>query len=72
MCVSTQNIRAARPTITSTINLPMDNHMLKSSICAALLLASGIAIGADAQREASRGELLYSTHCIGCHGAQIH
>ena len=45
--------------------------MLKSSICAALLLASGIAIGADAQREASRGELLYSTHCIGCHGAPI-
>lgn len=42
------------------------------SVFAALLLASDIAAGANAQRAASRGELLYSTHCIGCHGAQVH
>ena len=48
--------------------------MLRNSILAVLFVASGPATGADTQpaRDASRGELLYSTHCVGCHGAQIH
>lgn len=27
---------------------------------------------AQTKKEAVRGELLYSTHCIGCHNAQLH
>jgi len=44
-----------------------------------LLVASALALSvavAAAQTppkaDASRGELLYSTHCIGCHTAQVH
>lgn len=41
---------------------------------AALFIAGGVSAGAFAQplRDASRGELLYSTHCIQCHGSQVH
>ena len=46
--------------------------MFRRSMLAALFVLSGNATGAEAQRDASRGELLYSTHCIGCHGAQVH
>ncbi len=38
------------------------------------MLATGMLVGAlaaPAQAE-SRGELLYATHCIGCHTAQVH
>ena len=35
----------------------------------ALLGALALAAPANAQ---SRGELLYSTHCIGCHTSQVH
>jgi mono/diheme cytochrome c family protein len=47
--------------------------MLQRSMLAALFVVSGSAAGAEAQpaRDASRGELLYSTHCIGCHGPQV-
>ena len=31
-----------------------------------------IAVAAQPAPESSRGELLYSTHCIGCHSAQVH
>lgn len=34
-----------------------------------LLAGAGLAAAASAQ---SRGELLYATHCVGCHGAQMH
>ncbi|MBL8385500.1 MAG: cytochrome c [Burkholderiales bacterium] len=42
-----------------------------------LLLAALLGIGAlpaSAQDKAprSRGELLYATYCIGCHGTQVH
>ena len=40
------------------------------------LLAAGtggaFAVAAQPAPESSRGELLYSTHCIGCHTAQMH
>ncbi len=29
-------------------------------------------VGAQAPRDPGRGELLYSTHCIACHNAQVH
>jgi mono/diheme cytochrome c family protein len=39
-------------------------------------VALGYCIAADAQsipeREPSRGELLYSTHCIACHTTEVH
>lgn len=44
-----------------------------------LLVASASALSAaiaaaqtTPKADASRGELLYSTHCIGCHTAQVH
>ncbi len=42
--------------------------------CATWLLAActaSMAFAAPAQAQ-SRGELLYTTHCIACHGTQIH
>lgn len=34
---------------------------------------TGVAIGDELPaRAASRGELLYSTHCIACHNEQVH
>ena len=55
-------------------NLVSGDYMLRRSMLAALFVVSGNAAGAEVQpaRDASRGELLYSTHCIGCHGAQVH
>jgi len=48
--------------------------MLRTSILAMLLVLSGNLAQADAlpMRDATRGELLYSTHCITCHSAQVH
>jgi mono/diheme cytochrome c family protein len=48
--------------------------MLKRSILVALFVLFGNLTNADAQpmRDATRGELLYSTHCIACHSTQVH
>jgi mono/diheme cytochrome c family protein len=48
--------------------------MLRRSIIAALFVLFGNHVHADAppMRDATRGELLYSTHCIVCHGGQVH
>ncbi len=48
--------------------------MLQRSILAVLFVMFGNLADADAQpvRDATRGELLYSTHCIACHDAQVH
>jgi hypothetical protein len=48
--------------------------MLRNSILAALFVVSGSAAGADAPPapDASRGELLYSTHCVFCHTTEVH
>ena len=48
--------------------------MLRRSILAALLVLSGGLAAADVppSRDVSRGELLYTTHCIACHTAQVH
>ena len=36
------------------------------------LLAVGFALAASPGADAARGELLYDTHCIACHNAQVH
>ncbi len=47
---------------------------LRRSTLAAMFASFGIltAAGAQPTREATRGELLYSTHCIACHSTQVH
>lgn len=44
------------------------------SILITLLVLGGTSAGADvpSDRNASRAELLYTTHCIACHNAQVH
>ena len=37
-----------------------------------LLLVAAVATGEAAKTGVSRGELLYTTYCIGCHTAQVH
>ena len=37
-----------------------------------LLLVAACASGAQAQGAPSRGQLLYTTHCVECHTTQIH
>lgn len=48
--------------------------MLRRSILVVLFgLFGNFADGAEQPtRDASRGELLYSTHCIACHTTQVH
>ena len=48
--------------------------MLRKSALVVLfgLFGNFAAVAAEPERDASRGELLYSTHCIACHTAQVH
>lgn len=47
--------------------------MRKLSFAVALLLCGIVADGnAQPAQNATRGELLYSTHCIACHSSQVH
>jgi hypothetical protein len=48
--------------------------MLRTSVLAMLFVFFGSLHAAHAQtiRGASRGELLYSIHCIACHDAHVH
>ena len=47
--------------------------MLRSSILVLLFgLLSNLTAAAEPERDASRGELLYSTHCIACHTTEVH
>ena len=41
-------------------------------LLAALLLHAALPLHAQAPAQASRGELLYATHCIACHTMQVH
>lgn len=50
--------------------ISMATHF-KTFITALGLLFGAAGIGSDAHAQ-SRGELLYSTHCISCHTTQIH
>jgi mono/diheme cytochrome c family protein len=48
--------------------------MLRRSVVVVLFVLFGnlAAAGAQPLREPTRGELLYSTHCIACHNAKVH
>jgi len=50
------------------------DDMLRKSILAVLFVLFGNLADADAPplRDATRGELLYSTHCIACHSSEVH
>jgi mono/diheme cytochrome c family protein len=52
----------------------MESAMNKLWICAVMQVCLWASSHAYAQPEvdASRGELLYTTHCIACHNEQIH
>ena len=41
-------------------------------IGSALMLAAALAAGAAPKAGAARGELLYTTYCVGCHTTQVH
>ena len=42
------------------------------TLLAAVLLQAALPLYAQAPPPASRGELLYMTHCIACHTKQVH
>jgi len=44
----------------------------RSMLIVPFMLFGNVASAAEAPREASRGELLYSTHCEGCHNLDVH
>ena len=48
--------------------------MIRGSILAAAFVAFGIpaSVAAQPTRDATRGELLYSTHCIACNTTKVH
>lgn len=46
---------------------PHYRHLLAALACSLATSAY-----ADAEMEKSRGELLYTTHCIACHTTQVH
>lgn len=46
-------------------------HKALSAILA-ILVASGALAQAQPQPSASRGQLLYTTHCVACHSTQMH
>lgn len=49
-------------------------NMVRICICIVLFVLSANPANADAQpmRNPSRGELLYTTHCIACHSTRVH
>ena len=49
-------------------------NIQRKLVLAALFALSGLVVHAEAPPEsaASRGELLYSTHCIACHDVEVH
>lgn len=51
-----------------------NNKMTQKWVVAFMFVWLGACAVANAQttNSSSRGELLYSTHCIGCHSTQIH
>ena len=54
--------------------MPKENNMVQKSTLVLLFILSGNLAYAGAQppHGATRGELLYSTHCITCHSTQVH
>jgi len=46
--------------------------MTAARIAAAALVLASLLVPAGAAWAQSRGELLYTTHCIACHNTQVH
>ncbi len=51
-------------------NCTLPGRALRSAAVAAIM--SIVAVNAPDAAAQSRGELLYTTHCIACHSAQVH
>lgn len=70
--------QATKPSIEVYTNLDGNDYwgidMFQRLILAVLFVFFGNFANADAQliHNATRGELLYSTHCIACHSTKIH
>jgi mono/diheme cytochrome c family protein len=52
----------------------MRKKIFRIALFVAILAAPGSPVPANAQpvRDVTRGELLYSNHCIACHNTQVH
>ena len=52
----------------------MRKKIFRIALFVAILAAPGSPVPAYAQpaRDATRGELLYSTYCVACHNTQVH
>lgn len=51
----------------------MLNQTVRSILLLLLSIVNGLVFAQDGtEREQSRGELLYSTHCITCHTTEVH
>jgi len=49
------------------------NHRRRAAALLVAMVGAGTAQGQDAPAPAAtRGELLYSVHCVGCHSRQMH
>ncbi len=46
--------------------------MIRKWVVVAGVVCLGHVAGAQPAKELTRGELLYSTHCIACHSVQLH
>lgn len=44
----------------------------RSMLMVPFVLCGHLAAAGEPMREASRGELLYATHCEGCHNLDVH
>lgn len=56
------------------VTIAKGNNMLRKSILVVVFVLSGNFADADVKPlpNPTRGELLYSTHCIACHNAEVH
>ena len=51
----------------------MKRYTVAPLLAALLLIAGGAGnVKAQGRAEPSRGELLYTTHCVACHNARVH
>lgn len=52
----------------------LQSHARQGLLAVGLLVLCGsaVAAGTPALPDASRGELLYATHCISCHNVDVH
>ncbi len=54
------------------MSAPGWRHLMRTAVVTAVLGAVGAMAQAQTQVLPSRGELLYTTHCVTCHTTQLH